>query len=287
MFNKIPKTIHFYWDGSPMPFLCFLTVFSFTKLNPDWKIKIYSPLFKSEKQPWLTDEQKIKYNGKDYFSNLKDLENCSFITFDFEKIGISNEISEVQKSDFLRWHLLSTEGGVWSDFDIIYFRSLKEINMANQMVTEKNKEIDFSICYDFNNISKYKHSIGFLMAVKECNFYKNILQAAIKNFNEYDYQGAGSQILNEKYANFINLYFEEKNSNIWNMSMDILYAYNSDRIKEIYESQDLRFFTQNSIGIHFYYGSEITKKFIQNFEEKKINKNVLLRAVEKFYLNTM
>ena len=285
MFNNIPKVLHLYWDGSKMPFLCFMTVFSFRKLNPDWIIKIYSPVSRTTKKSWITNEQKIEYEGKNYFHNLKDLENCVFITFDFETIGISNETSEVQKSDFLRWHILSTEGGIWSDFDIIYFRSVNEIDMINQTVTTKDKEIDFSVCYDFNAPSEYKYSIGFLIAKKECQFYKKILKLAKENFNETDYQGAGASIFNYEYPSLTKLYLTEKESNIWNTSMDILYAYDSLKIEYIYKSGDLRFFTSNSIGIHWYYGSDITKKYINNFEEECTKFNILMKSIKKLKEN--
>lgn len=285
MINNIPKIFHLYWDGSKMPFLCFMTAFSFRKLNPDWIIKIYSPISRARTKSWITNEQKIEYEGKDYFHNLKDLGNCVFITFDFETIGISNEISEVQKSDFLRWHILSTEGGVWSDFDIIYFRRVNEINMSNQIVTTNNKEIDFSVCYDFNNPSQHKYSIGFLLAKKQCEFYKKILNLAKENFIETDYQGAGSQIFNKNFPNLIDLYKKEKDSNIWNMSMDILYAYDSSKIMYIYKSNDLKCFTSNSIGLHWYYGSDITKKYINNFEKECLNHNILMKAINKFKEN--
>lgn len=285
MFNKIPKVIHFYWDGSKMPLFCFFTVFSFRKLNPDWIIKIYSPVSRTLIKPWITNEQKIEYQGKDYFNHLKDLENCIFINFDFETIGISNKTSEIQKSDFLRWHLLSTEGGVWSDFDIVYFRRINEINMTNQTSTIKNEEIDFSVCYDINSQDQYKYSIGFLIAKKECQFYKKIFQLAKKNFNEIDYQGAGSSILNYKYPSLIQLYTSEKESNIWNTSMDVLYAYDSSKINYIYKSGDLKFFTSNSIGLHWYYGSQISKEFINASDNKYLCHNVLLKTIEKFKLN--
>lgn len=287
MINNIPKVLHLYWDGSAMPLLCFLTVFTFRKLNPKWSIKIYSPLIRSATKLWKSNENKIEYEGQDYYEYLKIIENCSFVKFDFEKIGIANQTSEIQKSDFLRWHLLSTEGGAWSDFDIIYFRGLDEITFTNQDVSRKNEEIDFSVCYDFNNPSNYKYSIGFLMAVKECVFYKKLLQTSIENFNQYDYQGAGAQILNKKYPKIQDLYNSEKDSNIWNMSMDLLYAHDHTKIRCIYETIHLGFFTQNSIGVHFYYGSPITKDFINNFDLKnqKIS-NTLSIVIDKFNENT-
>lgn len=287
MLNNIPKVLHLYWDGSNMPLFCFLTVLTFRKLNPNWIIKIYSPLIRSKINPWESDENKIEYEGPDYYECLKTIENCYFIIFDFEKIGISNETSEIHKSYFIRWYLLSTEGGVWSDFDIIYFRRIDEIDFSNQRLTNKNKEIDFSVCYNFNEPGDCKYSIGLLMAVKECDFYKEILQHAIVNFNKYNYHGAGSNIFNEKYPNLINLYNLESNLNIWNMSMDIVYAFDSTKIRLIYETTHLGFFTQNSIGVHFYYGSKKTKEHIYNLENTKYNRpNVLSIVIDKYSENT-
>ena len=287
MINNIPKVLHLYWDGSNMPLFCFLTVLTFRKLNPNWIIKIYSPLIRSKIKPWKSDENKIEYEGSDYYECLKTIENCYFIIFDFEKIGISNENSEIHKSDFIRWHLLSTEGGVWSDFDIIYFRRFDEIDFSNQYIKNKNQEIDFSVCYNFNEPNDCKYSIGLLMAVKECNFYKKILKSAISNFKKNNYQSAGSNVFNAKYPNLIDLYNEENNSNIWSMSMDIVYAFDWTKIRLIYETQHLGFFTQNSIGVHFYYGSKITKEHICNLENTKYNRpNVLSVVIDKFNENT-
>jgi len=284
MFDNIPKVIHFYWDGSKMPFFCFYSALSFRIFNPEWKIKIYSPKVKSTNKPWQTNEQKTEYQGKNYFDELKKIQNIDFIIFDFESISIPNEISEIQKSDFLRWHLLSTEGGVWSDFDIIYFKGINEIQMQNQLVTQK-KQIDFSVCYDFNTPHIYKYSIGFLFSKKECSFYKKIFEKAIEQFDQTDYQGAGSQILNFNYPYFELLHNSEKHSNIWNTSMDIVYAYSSHDINLIYSSNDLKKFTQNSIGLHFYYGSDITKKIIKMFENKIIIDNVLMRVINQVHFN--
>ena len=287
MLNKIPKVIHLYWDGSAMPFLCFLTVFTFRKLNPEWIIKIYSPLVRSDVKPWDTDENKIKYCGKDYFEFLHTIPNCEFLKFDFEKIGVSNNIGEVQKSDFLRWYVLSTEGGVWSDFDIIYFRGIDEIDLTNQEVSKGHTDIDFSVCYDHKSECCFKYSIGLLFAKKDCRFYGKILQAAINTFKENDYQGAGSQIFNKNFPELDQIYQSEIESNVWNMSMDIVYSYNHSNIRYLYETVYLGCFTQNSIGVHFYYGSVVTRYYMEILEKNQYNmRNTLLVSIDKFNENT-
>lgn len=291
MLDNIPKIIHFYWDGSNMPQLCFFSAFTFSRLNPDWKIKIYTPIKRCADKKWITDEQKIQYDGTDFSSHLKNLPNCEIIPFDMESIGISNDTSEIQKSDFLRWYLLSTEGGLWSDFDILYFRKINEIQFQNQMISFSNKPIDFSICYDLITRNIYKYSIGFLFSKANCEFYNKIFKIAKAQFDEKDYQGAGSQILNKNYFNLYDLYKTERDSNIWNTSMDIVYAYNSLLVNQIYNTNDLRFFTQNSIGIHWYYGSPVSREFIkiiENDNNKHLikSKNIIITALEKFKENT-
>src|SRR5690349_7515983 len=120
--NQIPKIFNAYWDQSPLSYMNYLTVKSFSYYNPDWIIHIYVPTQKTEKITWITNEQKIKYTGVDYWSELTNgkIKNLTIIPIDFESIGFYNHASEVIKSDYLRWHLLSTTGGLWSDLDILY-----------------------------------------------------------------------------------------------------------------------------------------------------------------------
>ena len=39
----IPKIAHFYWGNEILPFLRYITIYSFSILNPDWEIKLYLP----------------------------------------------------------------------------------------------------------------------------------------------------------------------------------------------------------------------------------------------------
>lgn len=291
MLNNIPKIIHFYWDGSKMPQLCYLSAFTFSRLNPDWKIKIYNPVKRCTDKNWISHEQKIEYDGEDFSSNLKFLPNCEIISFDMESIGISNNVSEVQKSDFLRWHILSTEGGLWSDFDVLYFRKISEINFQNQIVRSFSRLIDFSVCFDLKVMTPYKYSIGFLFAKENCKFYGKILKLAKEQFDQKNYQGAGSEILNRNYQNLFNLYEIENSSNIWNISMDIVYAYNSLLINKIFNTNDPRFFTQNSIGLHWYYGSFESREFIKTIENTSrklpVDDNIITMVLKKFQQNAV
>ena len=57
--TNIPKIVHFYWGNEKLSYLRYMSVYSFRKLNPDWKIKIHVPGALSMIAPtWGSNEQK-------------------------------------------------------------------------------------------------------------------------------------------------------------------------------------------------------------------------------------
>ena len=171
--NKIPKIAHFYWGNPTLPYLRYLTIYSFYKFNPDWEIRFYYPKYPYTINTWKSKEQRYKFIGKDYYAELRKLP-IKIIEFDMKNIGISNDISEVFKSDYLRWFLLATVGGLWSDMDIIYFKPMNTL-INNK---EEKKEIDtlISICKEgYRNKFKYHHSIGFMLASADNVYYQILL----------------------------------------------------------------------------------------------------------------
>ena len=118
----IPKTLYLYWGGS-LSWLRFLTVYSFKKYNPDWEIKVYYPVNYSDSITWNTNEQSDAYDGENWFHKLS--EYAELIPFDCEIIGMSNDLPEVHKSGLFRAWILSTHGGMYCDFDILFFKPLK------------------------------------------------------------------------------------------------------------------------------------------------------------------
>jgi len=108
MLSNIPKVMHFYWGKSNMSYLQYMTIISFNKFNSDWEIIIHEPKKRFDEITWNTDEQKIKYEGKDYYEQLKQLSFVKFKEVDFNEIGFKEDVPDIFKSDYLRWYLLST-----------------------------------------------------------------------------------------------------------------------------------------------------------------------------------
>jgi len=257
--ENIPKIAHFYWGETKLPYLRYLTVSSFVKFNPDWTVKFYYPKKRQKQKSWSTHEHKYDLNiKKNYYKQLRKLP-IELIEYDIKKeLNISNEMSEVHKSDYLRWHLLSTVGGFWGDMDIVFFDSMNKINV-NRV---QNKAIDTVVCYKL----PFAFSIGFMLSSANNDYYKHIKDKALKHYNPNNYQTMGTQLLNNiSYDQMIKKF---PHLVVGNLSYDTVYAYNTHRLKEIYKTNTLKHFKPCSIGLHWYAGHPLACKYINELTEK-------------------
>jgi len=263
---KVPKIMHVYWGGNkPLSFMRYLTILSFSKYNPDWEIRCYTPTNPIKEEAWTGGEQKNHlYGGHDHLKDAAALENVSIIRKDFSDIGIPGALSEVHRSDLLRLYLLSEYGGLWSDMDILYINSMNNIFYNSVLsdkinIEHKVQENDVYVCYD---VFKHYHSIGFLMARKEedFSFFREVFKMGLSMQGSKEYQGYGRFLL-EKYfrytPDYTKKFKETHNIRVANISQQVVYHINSFAIKRLYSGPPLNL-TASSIGIHWYAGSKIS-----------------------------
>lgn len=258
--NKIPKIAHFYWGEEILPYARYLTIYTFSKQNPDWKIKYYYPKIRCKEQMWKTFELKYDISQlKDHTLYLKNLP-IDLIEWDFARYLMPNGISEVFKSDLLRWYLLSTVGGLWSDMDVLYFKP-----MTNLLInTSLNSHLDTLVA--INN--KYGHSIGFLLSSANNNFYNYILEKTRKYYNPNEYQSLGTGILKPEAGSIEIINRKFPTIHLGNIDNEAVYSYDATMIKLIYNSTSLQYFNSNSIGMHWYAGHPLAGKFTTEITEE-------------------
>lgn len=266
MLGSIPKIMHFYWDGGALSYLQFMSVISFNKFNPDWKIIIHEPKSRYGFITWKTNEQRIRYSGPDWYPDLKNLSFVEFNLIDFNSIGFTEETPEVFKSDYLRWYLLSTVGGGWSDIDILYTKPVSNLDIGDSNTV---------ICFRGD-----VHIIGFYLSKPNNVFFKNILDRISSDFDSESYQSIGSTLLNQIYPNGTT---SDNNIVLKNIPMDCLYAYRDNEINKLFTETDLSNINEKTIGIHWYNGSNISKSFNNNYNP--IEKNIKNTITE--ILNTI
>jgi len=113
---------HFYWGNTTLPWFQYLSMWSFRIHHPDWRVTLYRP---------HPHEQTAYPAGRCYFDDaLKADIEMAFVDPD-EVTGASltgydasSAWCQVFRSDVLRHWLLHRHGGIWSDVDVLYFRSV-------------------------------------------------------------------------------------------------------------------------------------------------------------------
>ena len=271
-FLSVPKIAHFYWGGN-MPFLRYVSICSFIKMNPNWHVKIHIPkVFGTITPTWNSNEQKGAVNAQDksfnYMEKIKDL-NVEIIEHNFEDYNFSNQAHEAHKSDYLRWILLSTDGGLWTDSDIIYIKPMSEISDN----IEENKDFDTFPCVYDNGY----HAIGFLMASKNNDFYRVVSQMSKRIFNKKQYQSIGSYLFNKNKINvFKKSCPQSKIHFLDNKSVYSLPEYSGFLKPQKIEDYD------KAIGFHWFGGHPSISKIETNIKEdnyKQHNDSFLAQLV--------
>lgn len=264
MSTSIPKIMNFYWDKSSLSYLQYMTIISFNKFNPDWKIVIYEPKVRYNFITWKTDEQRIRYSGHDWYGELKKLNFVEFKEIDFEEIGFKNDVPEVFKSDYLRWYLLSTVGGGWSDMDILYIKPISSLKIDNS---------DTVICFRGD-----VHIIGFFLSKPNNDYFRKIMDAVNDNIDLDNYQSLGSTLFNIVHPSANN---NGLDVTICNISMKALYPYLDSEIPKMFKDIDLTNITEETIGIHWYNGSMISKLFNNSYDPNNDNtKNTITEILK-------
>jgi hypothetical protein len=243
---KVPKILHVYWGAESLPYLRFKTVESFMQLNPDWKVILSYPKIPSVRNnTWGTRELGYDLNCTDYFEKLNSLP-IEKNPIDFKEFGFSNDMAEVHKSDFIRLHLLSTIGGVWSDMDILYFKSITSL-LVNKPVN-KDKDTFISICW-------YGHSIAFLMASENNTIFNELKNHTHAEYRSDIYQCIGSTMYNKYFKEISSIPFSA------DIGMSSVYPHDAHHIEEIYDGT-LPKFTDDTIGMHWYAGHRLSGGFL-------------------------
>jgi hypothetical protein len=250
--ENIPKIVHFYWAGKKLSFLQMMSVYSFWQLNPDWEIQMHTCTDTNNKITWGTKEQEYSDNYEDFSVKLGEIP-VKFNYHNFKDYGLSNELTEIHKSDIIRLFLLSRRGGIYCDMDILFIKPIEY--MECNIPENKDKDTFVSICH-------YGHSIGFLMSSKRNEYYKDLYHKAYKiaTINtELGYQQVGAPLINKYYREIHTI-----PGNVYNISMNTVYPYDANHISNMFVGNDLSKITPSTIGVHWYAGHQLAGKYLND-----------------------
>ena len=253
MLNKIPKRVYFYWgQNKKMSLMRYLTVKSFSELNPDWEINIYTPNKPNKDVSWNSHQNKQKISGKDYFDDLSNMGNIKFCKFSLPENLLRLNIGEVHKSDLFRWFLMARSSGLWSDIDILFIQSMEVFNRSE--IDNWDKSIIFSRWEKQNG--SFVYPIGFFLSSDNGRPFFDDL-SCFRDFvssGRYEYESFGSLLLSKYLECACDLY------NIGFMDVNSVYPLHGKEHRKYYEEGIRIDFPMNTIGLHWYGGSRETAK---------------------------
>jgi len=243
--NNIPKILHLYWGlDKPLSWLRWLTVKTFALLNPDWQVIVWRPDCKGKLPNWKTKEHiHSTYNGDDWIEKIN--EAGPNVEIRIATINDFPLLSEVHRSDLLRWRLLHTIGGFWSDFDIIYFRPMSTLDI--------DLTVDALLCWGEIDELKNWQAIGFLAGKPGCKLFQEIekLGLELSRMPNLGYQDLGTFLL----SGFAKPWASEAvGSRIGQIPQVTVYPFHwlrgqMDALWKHYGMLDVR---DNTIGLHWF-----------------------------------
>lgn len=265
-----PRILHLYWVGK-LSYTNLATVLSFRKYHPAWIINVYTTTLVNMNATWESKEHKEVYEFEDCFGKLYDIPGVNVIECEevVRELGIEG-LSYVYQSDIIRSYMLHKYGGVWSDFDILYIRNIEE------ELGKFSKDILFQ-CY-FPVYLYYP--IGFFVSKGEGRggeIFGLWLKEQLKGLKDAttgsSYQKFGSELLQKVLNNYSGVPFDGPGFGsgypIYNDKIELLgneyyLPYQAEEINLLFGNNYLDKITDKTIGIHWFNGANITKKYLNN-----------------------
>lgn len=257
--KHIPKKLHTYWNGSSMSELQAFTVSSFHKYNPDWEINVYVPKQEAQSsQKYIPD-----YTGKDYFPSVKALDYVNIKTIDLDDYGINPELHDILRSDIFRYYKLYDEGGVWSDFDVIWLKPMSHF---------KNIEYHGDVAYDdirtvvsMNHGSAGAHSIGILIHCKNDPYMASVIELTKKVGPPYKHEVFGAKMIQREYNSLESM---SEFDGVIGTRLETYYPYSlwphRNNIHMLYQGNSLGFINNNVLCVHWYNGHHYSKNYVNS-----------------------
>tara|TARA_R110002020_G_scaffold123525_2_gene280124 strand:+ start:4045 stop:5733 length:1689 start_codon:yes stop_codon:yes gene_type:complete len=287
--KEIPKIAHFYWGGTKMSFMRYLTIKTFKENNPDWSIYLYRGKEYKKSASWQKfdnhhQSDSFSYTSEEnYYQKLKQEIALRIIEVDFSRTPLGSDASEVHKSDYIRWYALVSKGGLWSDMDIIYHKSITDIkiNKVENMNTEvcmcydpRHKELAEMYNQATNTTIKTQLDsipIGFMMSGKGSRIFKKIgitSRNMIEKMKGQDmsYQAIGTYAVKSIFPTLESM-LEVSPNKVKNIDYNEVYSIDFQNLEQLYENNNFESLKDQTIGFHWYGGHPLSQKYNNLYNE--------------------
>ena len=115
------RKAHFYWGNTTLPWFQHLAIRSFVAAHPSWEVMLWRPFDQTHYPAGADHTLEVEAVGVQVIHVDPD----SLTGTSLEGYDSTNAWCQVSRSDALRHWLLYEHGGLWSDTDVLWFRSVK------------------------------------------------------------------------------------------------------------------------------------------------------------------
>ena len=173
----------FYWGGSNLSWMRYMSIYSFRKLNPDWEVILYVSNNTTWRKTWngQPDQDYYQYKRKNYIDKLKDIDvKIEPVEFPKEiKSHIQGSISPIHESCLFRYYQLYTNGGFYSDTDVLYFKPINDL--YNHILQNRYDTIIEEYPSPKDNTT-YWINIGLIASSPNNAYYKDLFELGFKSY---------------------------------------------------------------------------------------------------------
>jgi hypothetical protein len=280
LLNQIPKRMSFYWGARKMTFLRLMSLYSFVRKNPDWHTVLYMPTQANHHIGWAGKQYENEPGDfKDYTCVLHRI-GVEIKHFDFRDIGLNNQMNEVHKSDYLRYHLLFNSGGAWADMDVLFMKPMNDLKINKAENAHFN-----AFCFWGDQPGAIPgHAIGFLLGAPNNNYYKDVYHWARRGYKPQEYQCLGADMLNTRFQPH---HIKRVYPLTGFLDKEAVYSIDHNYRDYLYEKDGMDMLGPNAVGLHWYGGSEYVKNLLFTVNHENYlqypNEGTLLKLLKKEY----
>lgn len=264
------KNIYFYWGNNTMSYMRYMTLHSFCKYNPDWKVFLIKNTQTHERNLVNTVEKQdsTEYKGPDYSHLIADL-HVFILEFTNAMIDLPEEVvlnmSDVHIKDILNWKLLAEHGGIVADMDILFTKPIGDS-------IKEGADIGL-VCFDGNPQKDYI-PVSFMYSSGNNDFFVDTYARALENYKPDVYESCGTMCIKENNireieSNYLNSVVQKLDDAI--VFPFIAYPW-ATGIEMLYNADNSQYIHHKSIGIHWYGGAPPSQKVNNILNHKLIHK---------------
>lgn len=250
----IPQRAFCFWANRTMSWLRYMTLYSFTKLNPDWELELYLSFEDTDgdEKYWVNHNSQdfFSFTGEDYFDRAMELPGLVVKEFHLDHKKITTHIGQSHRSNFFKWEQLAEVGGIYFDMDILWVRPINTFWGSLRGFTD-------AMCWHG------MFSIGLMASQGESPFFRKMLNRTYKRFSSEIYQSAGVNVIYDMLGNNNNriwdrLMYMFPSCHFKNIPQNVVYPHSFDDHKVYFLDLDKKL-PRDCIGIHWYAGHAMSQ----------------------------